>query len=272
VRAFESGGVDYITKPCKIEEIQARIDTHVSVRRLRKELEERYEELKKLETLRDKLTHMIVHDMRNPMSVVSGVIDFTLIDSKSELSESAEKMLKMGRSQSSVIIRMMDDMLEISLLEEGEMPVNRAECDLVELVNEAVESVSLWGQEMTVDLPASPCPVRCDGYLVRRILSNLIGNAVKFTQEGREIRVVARKGRNEFKVEVADAGLGIAPENHERIFRKFGKVDAVRPQDIPVAGLGLTFCRLAVEAHGGHLKLKSKIGEGSTFSFTIPMD
>ncbi len=270
VRAFDVGGVDYITKPFKIEEVDARIKTHLAIRRLQAELQDQYEELLKLEKLRDQLTHMIVHDMRNPLAVIMGALHLACNDPESHFSESVGELLELGRSRADVVERMATEMLDIGRMEQKEMPFQPEEHDMKAIINDACKNVVLAGQKLIVEIPEGPIPFRCDGDLVRRIVTNMLGNAVKFTHTGKEIRVTARIVEERMWIEVTDQGTGIAPEYHDLIFEKFGQVDGDHRKEVPSTGLGLTFCRLAVEAHGGHIGLKSSPGEGSTFWFNLP--
>jgi two-component system, sensor histidine kinase and response regulator len=270
VRAFESGGYDYVTKPFKIEEVVARIDTHVTIRRLRLDLQRRYEELKESERLREKLTHLIVHDLRNPLGVIQVGLDFALHLSAQPSEPVTVRVLETAFSQVGVVNRMIDDMLDISRFEGGKMPLHIEENSIPVILEEARAAVAIYGQHVSVDLSEAAPSACLDRELVRRVLTNLFGNAVKFTPAGGEIRITVRSTPWETRFEVHDSGTGISPEHHERIFEKFGQVDTAQPGPFRSTGLGLTFCKLAVEAHGGRIGVESEVGKGSVFWFTLP--
>ncbi len=270
VRAFESGGVDYLTKPVEIDEIDARIKLHVSLRRLRQALEERYKELRELEEVRDKLTHMIAHDLRNPLAVIRAGLDYLSTYSGIEIDEKTARVLRTADAQAKVLCRMLNDMLDVSRLEACQMSLRRDETDIETMLKNACANVVLGGRELSIEVPADVRKVYCDSEVVRRIMGNLLANAVKFTPRGGTIRIAAKSVPGAFRIEVRDSGPGIPTEFHEKIFEKFGRVIGCQPAGVPSTGLGLTFCRLAVEAHGGDIGVESTVGDGSTFWFTLP--
>lgn len=268
LRAFESGGFDYITKPFKVEEVAARIDTQVTIRRLRQDLQKRYEELQEAEQLRDKLVNLIVHDLRNPLGVVLTSLDYILY--RNNLNSSDAQLLDSALGQANLMNGMIDDMLDIGRLEGNKMPIKAAEQDIPAVLEEARASVALRGQRLMLDLFAAPGTAVFDRELVRRVLTNLIGNAAKFTPEGGTIQISVKEAAEGTRFEVRDSGPGIPAEYHERIFEKFGRVEAAQSLKGRSTGLGLTFCRLAVEAHGGRIGVESEVGQGSLFWFTLP--
>ena len=270
VRAFECGGYDYVTKPFKIEEVVARIDTHVTIRRLRQDVQRRYEELQESERLREKLTHLIVHDLRNPLGVIQVGLDFALHLSSQPSDKMTIQVLETAFSQVGVVNRMIDDMLDISRFEGGKMPLQLNEHRIPVILDEARSAVALNGQRVSVDLSEAGASACFDGELVRRVLTNLLGNAVKFTPSKGEIRISVRSTPWETRFEVHDTGTGIPAEYHGRIFEKFGQVESAQPGRFRSTGLGLTFCKLAVEAHGGRIGVESEVGKGSLFWFTLP--
>ena len=268
VKAFRAGGVDYVAKPFQFEEVDARVRTHLELRRQRRELKESYDRLRELERLRDNLTHMIVHDMRTPLSVVLGVVGLMLGKNPPQ-KEDAVRNFQLAYTSGKALLEMTTQLLDISRLEAGQMPVNKTEGDLVQAAREALESIapSADGRRLLLS-PEGPVPAVFDADLLRRVLVNLVANALKFTSRGGEVKVsVAREG-GFVRVSVADNGDGIPPEYHEKIFEKFGQVEGERRK--VGTGLGLTFCKLAVEAHGGRIGVDSEPGKGSTFWFTLP--
>ena len=150
------------------------------------------------------------------------------------------------------------------------MSLRRDETDIETMLKNACANVVLGGRELSIEVPADVRKVYCDSEVVRRIMGNLLANAVKFTPRGGTIRIAAKSVPGAFRIEVRDSGPGIPTEFHEKIFEKFGRVIGCQPAGVPSTGLGLTFCRLAVEAHGGDIGVESTVGDGSTFWFTLP--
>jgi len=274
VRAFGVGGVDYVTKPFQFEEVQARVSTHLELQRQRRELKENYEKLLRLEELRDNLVHMIVHDLRNPLQGISGFLDLALTLEKETLTEDGLEYLQTAKRSTTEVIDMVNAVLDVSKMEAGEMKLRLAECDLVRIAADLMSGMQSLkeAREMILDAPPAPVTVVADGDLILRVIQNLLGNALKFTPSDGWIRLGIEPDENRVCVKVRDNGPGIPAEYRERIFEKFGQVEARANRQKYSTGLGLTFCKLAVEAHGGSIGVESEVGKGSAFWFVLPKD
>jgi two-component system sensor histidine kinase/response regulator len=274
VRAFDVGGVDYVTKPFQFEEVNARVSTHLELQRQRRKLKENYEQLRRLEELRDNLVHMIVHDLRNPLTGISGFLDLTLALEKETLTEDGLEYLQTAKRSTKAVIDMVSAVLDVSKMEAGEMKLHLAECDLVRIAADLMSDMQSLkeAREMILNAPPVPVTVVADKDLILRVLQNLLGNALKFTPSDGWIRLGIEPDENRVCVRVWDNGPGIPPEYQERIFEKFGQVEARANRQKHSTGLGLTFCKLAVEAHGGSVGVESEVDKGSTFWFVLPKD
>ena len=271
VRAFHAGGVDYVTKPFNIEEVEASVRTHLELRRQRRELAASLERLKELEQLRDSLTHMIAHDMRSPLTSIQISLDMIepLIPPDNADPEGAAT-LKDAKACVSTILEMIEQMLDVSRMEAGALQPRLERGDVAETVRLAVEGQRvLAGRRRLTFEAGGALGADFDAGLLRRVVGNLVGNAIKFTAPDGSIRVSAEPRGSLVRIEVSDDGLGIPPEHHERIFTKFGQVGGKRSRG--GTGLGLTFARMAVEAHGGRIGVASEPGRGSTFWLTLPL-
>lgn len=272
VRGFDAGGVDYITKPFQIEEVLARVRTHVALRRTRLELAQSYERLRTLEELRDNLVHMVVHDIRGPLTVLRGSLRFLLKGPAGQLGDKVTEDLRVAQKCAEGISRLVGDLLDVRRLEERKMPVERERCDLVEIAAEVRKNLSRLQRGRQIDLEAAgPVEVVCDGALVRRVLENLVGNGIKHTPSDGRLVIAIATGKDRVRVEVHDQGPGIPPEDREKIFEIFGTLRVRSDRTYPSAGLGLAFCKLAVEAHGGSLGVDSGEQVGCTFWFELPL-
>jgi two-component system, sensor histidine kinase and response regulator len=274
VRAFGVGGVDYVTKPFQFEEVAARVSTHLELQRQRRKLKENYERLRRLEELRDNLVHMIVHDLRSPLTGISGFLDLALVLEKETLTEDGLEYLQTAKRSTTAVIDMVSAVLDVSKMEAGEMKLHLAECDLVRMAVDLMSGMQSLkeGREMVLDTPPAPVTVVADGDLILRVIQNLLGNALKFTPSNGRIRLSIEPDEDRICVTVRDNGPGIPAEYLEKIFEKFGQVEARASQRKFSTGLGLTFCKLAVEAHGGSIGVKSEVDKGSTFWFVLPKD
>jgi signal transduction histidine kinase len=279
MKAFSAGGLDYVTKPFQAEEILSRVKTHLELRRQalrieeqKRQLQEDHDRLLELEELRDNLTHMIVHDMRSPLTGILGFAEMLM----GELKELGHDKPAMYAEQIQVTGSRLRDMvttlLDISRIESNAMPLEMKGCDLREVITNALASLGALAKESTVlfEPPADSTDALCDPEISRRVVANLVANAVKFTGRSGEVRIALNRVSDGVSVTISDTGPGIPPEYHKRIFDKFGQVTARNEGKKYSTGLGLTFCKLAIEAQGGRIGVESEIGKGSTFWFILP--
>ena len=235
-------------------------------------LQLRFEELQRLQGLRDGLVHMIVHDLRSPLTSVMGYLD--LLRTVSEASaEKRASFIDKAYSGAAQMAEMISSLLDINRLEAGEMPVDRQSVDLCEVAAEALRSLGglTIGRNVTETAPEGPVVSSCDPALIRRVVVNLLGNALKFTPESGAITITAARRDGRPRVEVADTGPGIPTDFLGRVFDKFSQAGEGRARKRYSTGLGLAFCKLAVEAHGGTIGVDSAVGVGSRFWFELPV-
>lgn len=269
VRGFRAGGVDYITKPFQFEEVEARVRVHLELRRQRRELRHQYEQLRELERKRDELTHMIVHDLRSPLTGLH--LSLELLAMPGGLQEAtAAETLTMGRCSVAMLMGMVNQVLDVSRIEAGRLELKRTTVDLAAMVREVIAGFRVLAErrELSADFVA-PIMLEADKDLVRRVLENLLGNAIKFTAESGKVILRGRVVGAVAILEVIDNGPGIPPEAQAKIFEKFGQLES--KQRRLGSGLGLTFAKMAVEAHGGTIAVASVVGQGSTFTITLPL-
>jgi two-component system, sensor histidine kinase and response regulator len=272
MKAFAAGGVDYVTKPFQFEEVEARVTAHLEIERQKRELQESYDKLRELEALRDGLVHMIVHDMRSPLTGISACLQALEMMERENLPERSLRLLSEARTTSAKLIEMVSCLLDVSKMEANAMELKLARCDLASVVKSALGEVEqLKGRRnLHVELPETPAVVLCDGELVQRVVQNLLANAFQFTPDGTAIVLSVERRGDGVRVAVRDEGPGIPQQHHGRVFEKFGQVEAREAHHKHTTGLGLTFCKLAVEAHGGTIGVDSDGEHGSTFWFTLP--
>lgn len=242
--------------------------------RLLVQLKKNFEKLQHLEVLRDNLIHMIVHDMRTPLQVIltsAEILMRTLREDRA--SEDCLALITGVISHTDLLTAMANAVLDVNRLETGQFPLNMSTYDLVQICREAVESVRpLAGNiEFICEKSGGEVVTYCDGDVIRRVVVNLLTNAIKFSPPGGKIRIACSRYPSHARISVTDTGPGIAPEYHKKIFEKFGQADAVPRKSRHSIGLGLAFCRLAVEAHGGSVGVESDLGKGATFWFHLPV-
>jgi signal transduction histidine kinase len=238
--------------------------------RQHRQLKENYTRLRELETLRDNLTHMIIHDLRAPLSIALGYVDLVKDNAAPNLGQDNLGHMDTILLNLCRLNDMIGSLLDISRLETGNMPLSCRACDVNELTRSVMDSFDtlLEHRRLWLESPAEPVLASCDEEITRRVLSNLLQNALKFTRNDGRIRITVGRKDGMARLEVTDTGPGIPAEYHGKIFEKFGQV--ARDVRRHSSGLGLTFCKLAVEAQRGQIGIESEPGKGSTFWFTLP--
>jgi two-component system, OmpR family, sensor histidine kinase KdpD len=232
----------------------------------------RVEELARLSELRADFVSLVSHELRSPMAAVIGAAR-TLQDRWRMLSASQrESFLALIGDETARLAELVADVLDTSRIEAGTFSYRFEEVDLGRVVDEAVEAAALAQQEVPVvasvtgRLPA----IRGDRARLRQVLGNLIENAVKYSPEGGDVRVVAAAGNGAVRIAVRDSGPGIPRDQQRRIFEKFGRAD-VEGGAKPGTGLGLFIARSIAEAHGGSLEVTSGSDPGAVFTLTLPV-
>ncbi len=279
------GAYDYLTKPIVKEDILHRVGNAVKLkaaederarlaeaeRRQKAELEENYNRLRQLESLRDSLVLMIIHDLRSPLAGMLGYLDVLKTKTTGKLSAAESNFLDVVQQNAEKMMRLILAALDVNRLESGQMPLNRQAYDLTTLAKTVMALLgSLVRQRhLSIEAPSEPVMVKADKEVIERVMTNLLANALKFTPDFGDVRIIVSRDGASARLAVTDTGEGIPAEHHTKIFEKFGALD--KGAHGYSTGLGLAFCKLAIEAHGGQIGIVSEVGKGSTFWFTLPV-
>jgi signal transduction histidine kinase len=255
------------------ELMQSRNAMLIQLQQVLAERQEQYEKIRKLEKLKDDLFHMIVHDLKNPLGVL--LLSLGILQSRTHLPEPQQRLIRQGVRAAHDMKRMIENLLDIAKMEEDKLSLHRtvtaADQFIEALLTRIRESGMIAERTLTFINDAPGVQISIDEDLVRRVLINLLTNAVKHTPSTGYIvvRLDINASNQTAKIAVIDNGSGIAPEYHDKIFEKFeqGVMNGRRLG----SGLGLTFCKLAVEAHGGRIWVESELGNGSTFFVELPL-
>ncbi len=276
-----AGGADaYINLPTQAQVVRAHLQRMLNrsrnERALREALEQmrRFEQaLKESERMKDDLIHMLVHDLKSPISSVMGLLDHSLGMLRGDGGGTdVEDLLSLARSEAQHLLNLAANILDVRRMKEGQMPYQPGVISsLTELAKEALGDVSARPQDRNFGFLVRPEAevVYGDPKLLRRVLANLMANAIKHTRRGGYIDFRAWRQEEGFVLSVRDDGEGIPEADQKRIFNAFEQ-SRHTVHDRFDTGMGLTFCKLAVEKHGGRIWVESKVGRGSTFYFTIP--
>jgi two-component system, NtrC family, sensor histidine kinase KinB len=255
--------------PIEVHARRVEFDSTDSIQWIMRDIKER----KELDTLREDLTSMIYHDLRSPLANIVSSLDVVADMVPEEGRETVLSILKIAENSTNRIQRLVSSLLDVSRLESGQPVADQTSVDALALITASIEDMEpvAKGRQQTIirDLPTELPAIWVDEDMARRVLINLMENSSKFTPTGGKLEVGARHEGDWAHIWIKDNGPGIPPEEQEHIFDKFIRV---RGKDKPGGlGIGLAFCRLAVQRHGGRIWVESQPGQGAAFHFTFPV-
>jgi len=230
-------------------------------------------ERKDLEQLKDEFIGLVSHELRSPLTVVSGGLN-TVLGEWPRLSEQEKRqLLQDAAMEADSLSHILGNLLELSRAQAGKLSLFEELVDVKKAIRDTVGKIKLVSPKhaVVVHLPRRLGPARADRLRVERILYNLLDNAAKYSPDGGKIEVFAAQGEGHITVSVKDYGIGIPDTDQERLFQPFQRLARDKSSRLKGTGLGLLVCRRLVEAHGGHIWVESKPGRGSAFHFTLPL-
>jgi signal transduction histidine kinase len=275
VKAIEAGGDDFLTKPHNRLVLGARVRSLLKLKAATDSLEETLRKLREAEKMRDDLMKMIVHDLKTPLTSVLATMEMLIDGDFGALSDEQRRMLSDAEAKAEDLLTLIGDLLEVARIEEASMVLDLQPIAPSALLNEVVNEWSIRFQQehaQAVVEVADDAPIfEADKSLLKRVMGNLVSNALTHSANAVKLHFSARRDNGEILFTVADNGPGIPPEYHEVIFRKFERVKNTNIPRTRSSGLGLAFCKLVVDAHGGRIWVQSAgEGKGSSFHFTLP--
>jgi len=230
---------------------------------------------KKLEDMRTEFVANVSHELRTPLTSIRGFLE-TLLEGKVEDQATIRRFLEIINRETARLTRLIDDLLNLSKIEERQVVHRWQAVQLLDTVNKAIVMFQAQAKEqnleLVTELPAELPVVRGDPDMLAQVLINLVDNAIKFTPAGGRITVRAGANEENVRIDVEDTGIGIPPENIPRIFERFYRVEKSRSRELGGIGLGLAIVKHIIRAHGGKTGVESIVGKGSKFSFTLPID
>lgn len=272
ITGFAAGANDFLRKPVNELELRARVRSMLR-------LKQQYDQLEANLHLRDDLARMIVHDIRIPLSVISGFSELLLLKNN----QSADNLTEIREIQTQVryLDSFLNDMLILAKIEAGQPILSRTRVNAGHLIQQVINSHKIVAQsrriELTIELPDEVRPVLLDMLMFQRLLDNLISNALKFSPADSTVTVrleylqtttePALSG-HQLRIQVLDEGPGVAPEHRQSIFEKF-EIVTLKRRGVPQVGLGLAFCKMVAEAHGGRIFVEPNQPIGSIFTVEI---
>ena len=224
---------------------------------------------------KDDFVAIVSHELRTPLATISNVLSNALAGVWGELSEDARTKFHTGHTNAKRLANVVDNLLDMSSIRAGRVSMEKSQVDMRGLVHSVTASLKANAKQKGVTLETSHDPylglVFCDPEMIVRVITNLVGNSLKFTEGGGTISIAIQNGNEDIQISVSDTGDGIAEEHHARIFERFQQVDRTHGAGEKGTGLGLAISKELVELHGGTIMVQSELGQGSTFSFTLPV-
>lgn len=229
------------------------------------------EQLLEADRLKDEFVALISHDLRTPLTSIMGYLELILGDDN--LTEEQRGFLSVADRNADRLLRLVNDLLFVARFEAGQLDLHPTELDLAAVVRQSVEEAkpraTAGGIQLTCDAGAVSA-VQADKGRMFQLVENLVSNAIKFTPAGGDVRVSVTPVNGVVRLEVADTGIGIEPQEQQRLFERFFRASTASEHQIPGTGLGLYITRAIVEAHGGSIAVRSDPGAGTSFSVELP--
>ena len=274
VKGIEAGGDDFLTKPHNRLVLGARVRSLLKLKAATDALEDSYRKLRELEKVRDDLMKMIVHDLKTPLTSVLATLEMVGDGDFGPISIDQRHALNDAETKSEELLGLIGDLLEVAKVEETGITLNREEIAPAAFIAEVLHEWQVrFTQEKAsvVTIIADDAPTfEADKPLLKRVFSNILQNAITHSATAIAIQITVRGEADGLLFGIQDNGPGIPEEFHDLIFQKFGRVKTSHVPRVRSSGLGLAFCKLVVEAHGGRIWVRSTVGEGSTFYIQLP--
>ena len=276
VKGFQVGGNDFISKPFNKEELIIRLAATSEIWCVTRIIVAQTEELRKTIMGRDKLYSVIAHDLRSPMGSIKMVLNMLILNLPSEtIGEEMYELLTMANQTTEDVFSLLDNLLKWTKSQIGKLKVVYQELNMVEVVEGVSEIFTmvagLKNIKIVQDMPVVPVVVRADIDMLKTVIRNLISNAIKFSNEGSEVLVSLTEEDGMAIVSVKDSGCGIDEENQKKLLHTDTHFSTFGTNNEEGSGLGLLLCQDFIVKNGGKLWFTSKKGEGSTFSFSVPL-
>ncbi len=276
LKAIEAGGDDFLLKPHNRHVLGARVRSLLKLKGATDALEESLKRLRELQKARDDLMRMIVHDLKTPLTSMLATLEMLREGDFGPLADRPARALSDVEGKAEDLLGLIQDLLDVSKVDEQSLPLAPEPIAPAALLAEIVFDWELrFRQEQTTARTevSDDAPVfSADKTLVKRVLANLVQNAVTHSAVPVTITLGARRDGAGIVLTVADDGPGIPEEYQSLVFQKFEQVRTPNAPRVRSSGLGLAFCRVAVEAHGGRIWLRSAEGQGSTFHIFLPLE
>src|SRR3989339_616115 len=278
LECLRKGAIEYLIKPFEIAELFATIEKAIRVIELKAQLVS----MKELEKLKDEFMSTVSHELRTPLTAISGAIEILYEREKVEdekrggfrrqIDKDMHKLLSIIGRQTKKMKELVNNLLDFTKMEAGFIELKKENIPIKKLVQEVIDEIKPLAETKKIEITQKICSenINCDYEYIKRVITNLLSNSIKYTQENGKVSIVFDKVGDEIRCVVEDTGVGIAKENLDKIFEKFYRVAQSLTRESGGFGLGLSICHKIIELHNGKIWVESEgLAKGSKFIFTL---
>jgi signal transduction histidine kinase len=275
LKGFELGAQDFLTKPFDSRELLVRIRTHLTLKESLVQLEIEKKRAQSADHIKSAFLATMSHELRTPLNSIIGFTGILIQGKPGPLNDEQKKQLGMVQNSARHLLSLINDVLDLSKIEAGQLKTNIQQFNLPEVINKVVETNKPFADKknliMTVSIDENVNDIKSDSLRVQQILLNLLNNAIKFTEAGR-INIKCFTTGNFVKIQIADTGIGIESEKIDQLFKPFVQLETGLTRGHEGTGLGLSICKKLTEMLHGTIGVDSKYGTGSTFTVSLPIN
>jgi PAS domain S-box-containing protein len=230
-------------------------------------------ERKRLDQLKDEFIGLVSHELRSPLTVITGAVNTVLTEGPRLSPEETRQLITDAALEADALSHLLTNLVELSRAQANRLWIHVEPVSVARIIQDTVEEIKRQssGHQFIQDIPKKLPKVHADRLRLERIIYNLIDNAIKYSPQGGEIRVSVKSGEDRLIIAVSDQGIGISLSDQAKLFGPFQRLEESKIEGVKGLGLGLLVCRRLVEAHGGRIWVESELGKGSTFFFTLPL-
>jgi signal transduction histidine kinase len=274
LKGFELGGQDYITKPFDSRELLVRIKTHLALNDTLEKLKIEKENAQSADHLKSAFLATMSHELRTPLNSIIGFTGILIQERPGPLNDEQKKQLGMVQNSARHLLTLINDVLDISKIEAGQLKMNLQQFNLPEVISKVVDTNKPFADKknlrIVVSIDENINDITSDSLRVQQILLNLVNNAIKFTEAG-TISINCFSAGNFVKIQITDTGMGIESDKIGQLFKPFMQIDTGLTRKKEGTGLGLSICKKLTEMLNGKIEVESEIGSGSIFTVILPI-
>jgi signal transduction histidine kinase len=276
VKALRGGAVDYLYKPLDIEFTRAKVAAFLRLYETQAELNRKNAELEKINSEKNYYLGVAAHDLRGPLGHIKMFSEYLIDELNEKIDNDQKEYLSIINKSSTFLLRLVDNLLDISKIEAGELKLNHQEIDFSEFMREQISLANPHAQRKNILFNFQPyegvLSLECDPMHISQVVNNILTNAVKFSAQGTTVTITNELDGDTAVVHITDQGQGIPADELPTIFNAFQKTSVKSTEGEKSTGLGLAIVKKIVEAHGGRIWADSEVGKGTTFSFSLPLE